>query len=76
MTDGPIMGGPDRGVRLSVIGDAGRDSHADLMGESHHAANIDVMGGPDIGPCLDTMGRGNPKLFVDFVFTGHERNAR
>ena len=76
MTDGRIMGGPDRGVRLSVMGEAGRDSHAGLMGESHHGANIDVMGGPDRGPRLHTMGRADPELFVDFVLTGHESNGR
>ena len=76
MSDGPIMGGPDRGVRLSVMGDAARDSHPDLMGESHHGANIDVMGGPDTGPSLHTMGRSDRELPVDFVFTGHVSNQR
>jgi hypothetical protein len=76
MADCPIMGGPDRGVRLSVMGNAGRDGHTQLMGESHHGANMDVMGGPDAGLSLHTMGRGDPELLVDFVFTGRERNQR
>jgi hypothetical protein len=69
-----VMGGPDRGVRLDVMGGPtpargvdvmggpDRGVRLDVMGSPTPAPGLDVMGGPDRGVRLDVMGHSDPRV--------------
>jgi hypothetical protein len=76
-TRGPgidVLGGPDRGARLDVmghpdrvpgigvIGGPDRGVRVDVMGHPSRVPGIDVMGGPDRGVRLDVMGRSDRRV--------------
>jgi hypothetical protein len=69
-----VMGGPDRGVRLDVMGGpspargvdvmggSDRGVRLDVMGHPTPAPGVDVMGGPDRGVRVDVMGHSDPRV--------------
>ena len=64
-----VMGVPDHGRGIGIMGGSDRSSPLDLMGTPDGGRCLHVTGGPDRAPRLDVMGQSNPR-FVDCLFTG------